>query len=98
MTKRCVITENVNVETNSKTKVQKGSKMSKMILKTVLSSNGDTTYDIRLGKDGVTYCTCPAWKFSKPKNGVRKCKHLVSFGQEMHDRVASTATADKARS
>lgn len=56
-----------------------------VVLKTVASkSNPDKHYEIRLGRDNVVYCTCPAWKFSKttdkfgnkqPKN----CKHLKEF-------------------
>ena len=47
------------------------------MLATVKSSNGNGTYEIRLGADGVTYCTCPAWRFSKER--PRTCKHLVTY-------------------
>lgn len=30
-------------------------------------------YDIRLGADGIVYCTCTAWKMSK------WCKHLDEY-------------------
>lgn len=34
-------------------------------------------YEIRVGKDGRVYCTCPVWKFKK--EGRRTCKHLRDF-------------------
>lgn len=44
----------------------------------VPSSNGKTSYDIKLGKDGNVYCTCPAWKFQKLHPQQRTCKHIKS--------------------
>lgn len=40
-------------------------------------SNPAKSYEIRLGGDGVVYCTCPAWKL----HGNKWCKHL----EEYHD-------------
>jgi len=34
-------------------------------------------YQIRVGDDFRTYCTCPAWRFSK--SSPKACKHLVRF-------------------
>lgn len=44
------------------------------IIRTIEGNNG-RTYNIIKGKDGVIYCTCPAWKFSNPHN----CKHLDNY-------------------
>lgn len=42
------------------------------VLAKFTSDNGDEC-EVREGKDGVIYCTCMAWRFSKaPKD----CKHL----------------------
>lgn len=44
-------------------------------------SKSGSTYSLKVGvKDGVVYCTCPAWRFQTgvaPKD--RKCKHIASF-------------------
>ena len=45
-------------------------------LTTIVSSSGKE-YDIMLGNDGVTYCKCPAWRFSKER--PRTCKHLEGY-------------------
>ena len=37
------------------------------------SSNPNKYYDIKLGADGVVYCSCVAWKMSK------WCKHLEEY-------------------
>ena len=47
--------------------------MKMMVLATMISGKSGNTYEIRRGRDGVEYCTCPAWKFSR---GVKTCKHL----------------------
>ena len=55
-----------------------------MCLKTVESrSTPGVSYEVRLGKDGVVYCTCPAWKFSR---GAKTCKHLRAEGLAAHRR------------
>ena len=47
-------------------------------MKVLAQIESDTTskqYQIRVGEDFRTYCTCPAWRFSKVNPKV--CKHLV---------------------
>lgn len=49
------------------------------LLATVTSkTNPGRKYEIRMGKDGVMYCTCHAWKFNKT------CKHLTGFMSEVY--------------
>lgn len=47
------------------------------VLATVPSSTGKGSYDICLGADGVVYCKCPRWRFSK--TAPKSCKHLAAF-------------------
>jgi len=57
---------------------QKTAKFVPNVLATFRSdSNPSKSYEIRLGRDGVVYCTCPAWKFSSKKRGGHTCKHLT---------------------
>ena len=49
-------------------------------MKVLAQIESDTTsrqYQIRVGEDFRTYCTCPAWRFSKAN--PKACKHLVRF-------------------
>lgn len=49
-------------------------------MKVLAQIESDTTssqYQIRVGDDFRTYCTCPAWRFSK--SNPKACKHLVRF-------------------
>jgi hypothetical protein len=46
------------------------------VLKTYASKAASGTYDVRRGKDGKVYCTCPGWKFSE---GDKTCKHVRDF-------------------
>jgi hypothetical protein len=36
------------------------------LIRTFKGSKGNT-YELRQGRDGVFYCTCPAWAFNKAK-------------------------------
>jgi len=47
------------------------------VLAQVESDNTDKVYEIRVGNDFQTYCTCASWKFSKCK--PKSCKHLERF-------------------
>ena len=49
----------------------------KVLLTVKSMSTKDLVYEIRQGKDDKVYCTCPAWKFSKPEN--KTCKHLRRY-------------------
>lgn len=48
-----------------------------MVLATAKSKSGNGEHEIRQGRDGVVYCTCPSWRFSKER--PRTCKHLAEF-------------------
>jgi hypothetical protein len=45
------------------------------VLATYPSSSGGRDHEVRLGGDGVVYCTCPGWRF----HTRRWCKHLEDF-------------------
>lgn len=48
------------------------------VLKVVASSSRpQVQHEIRWGGDGVVYCTCEAWKYSR--SSVKNCKHLKAF-------------------
>lgn len=48
-----------------------------MLLASVPSdSDPSRTYDVRKGRDGNVYCTCPAWRFQRKPVAERTCKHI----------------------
>lgn len=36
-------------------------------------------HEVRIGADGVIYCTCPSWRFQKNHPACRCCKHTKAF-------------------
>jgi predicted nucleic acid-binding Zn finger protein len=65
-------------------------------------SKPENFYEIRFSfRDGLHYCTCPAWKFQRvAKNQPRICKHLKALGFELEDltkrAIGASRTADTA--
>lgn len=55
-----------------------------VVAKVPSESNPEKTYDIRLGKDGNFYCSCPAWKNQKKPVKERMCKHIKAWGKAMN--------------
>lgn len=49
----------------------------------VPSSSGREMYDVRIGRDGVAYCTCPQWRYCcaqiRHDSGQKgACKHMAA--------------------
>ena len=71
------------------------------VLKTYASKTSSVSYEVRKGKDGKVFCTCPGWKFSLE---AKTCKHLREFeggggveGSEDEARAALKRRADEAK-
>lgn len=43
------------------------------------SSNPNKEYELREGDDGVVYCTCPAYGFSRATPKI--CKHMIQWAE-----------------
>lgn len=46
------------------------------LIRTWPGSKG-AVYEFREGGDGIVFCTCSAWKFSR--ESPKTCKHLISW-------------------
>ena len=55
-----------------------------VVAKVPSESNPEKEYEIRLGKDGNFYCSCPAWKNMKKPVKDRICKHIKTWAKA-HD-------------
>lgn len=51
------------------------------VLTTFPGSKGNL-YQIKLGRDGKIYCSCPGWKFCKGSS--KTCKHLKSLKESLN--------------
>ena len=53
-------------------------------MRTVLAqfkaSKGDGVHEVRKGKDGVVYCTCPSWRFRG-----HHCKHVEEYQNAIYN-------------
>lgn len=52
------------------------------------SSTPGKNYELREGGDGVVYCTCPAWAFSK--DDPKECKHMREWMERAATGLART--------
>src|SRR3990167_7901575 len=52
----------------------------KMTVLASFTSSSGADCEVREGKDGVIYCTCLAWRFSKPP---KDCKHLLDIREAL---------------
>lgn len=60
-----------------------------MILATYPSSSSNKIYNVIQGGDGVIYCDCPGWKFS------RNCKHLKMYNNSLSASATTIPTPVK---
>lgn len=55
-------------------------------------TSAGVTHDVRRGRDGVLYCTCPSWRFQESRAPHRRtnCRHIraVLDGKDRAEREA----------
>jgi predicted nucleic acid-binding Zn finger protein len=54
-----------------------------------IQGSGQTAYTVKQGKDGVVYCSCPAWRFQKVAAAHRSCKHLAKAAAILQGQLAA---------
>lgn len=52
------------------------------------SSRPGTFHEVRQGRDGNIYCSCPAWRFQRKPPMERTCKHLRALATAVRQQVA----------
>lgn len=57
-------------------------------------SNPSKSHEVRRGKDGVVYCTCPSWRFQHNSPSNRTCKHIECWKAETKVPGSNKSLAD----
>lgn len=52
-------------------------------------------HEVRVGADGVVYCTCPSWRFQKLTPSARTCKHTKAALAKMFHGGRAVASVSK---
>ena len=54
-----------------------------------LQISGQTAnYTVKQGRDGVVYCSCPAWRFQRVPARQRSCKHIRKAARILQGQLA----------